>query len=243
MDIDDESLKQFYRKRAKEKSSINIDAPVVLVGDQDIDKIEEWTRFEVEFRLPLLQLDQTCRVLEIGCGTGRISKFITPHSDVYVGVDYVEEFIKLIETRKDIIRNKSTYFKHASIMQLINEEVSLPNKGTFNRIIISGGVLMYINDDEVGQLLSKINDWVSDECIIYFSEPIALKQRLTLNKFYSNDLKSEYSAIYRTEDEYKKLFGILYNKGFKLSLSEEFFYEDLKTQKETKQWMFILKNA
>lgn len=243
VDIDPESLKDFYKKRAMDKISIDIDAPVVLCGDKDKSKIEAWTNFEMEHRFPLLCLDSDSVVLEVGCGTGRISKYITSVADTYVGIDYVKEFIDIIQTREDIQKKDTTYFIHGSIQDLTDERIKYPVQKKFNRFIISGGVLMYINDDEVITALSKLVERLDEECVIYLSEPIAMKERLTLNKFYSDNLESEYSAIYRTEKEYNDIFKVLYKNGFELKVSEEFFYEDIKNQNETKQWMFILQRC
>jgi len=66
------------------------------------------------------------------------------------------------------------------------------------------GVAMYINDDELSKVLTTLNNLTTD--IIYIQESVSLAQgRLTLNKFYSNDLKCNYSAIYRTIPEYAKM--------------------------------------
>ncbi|EJW19851.1 class I SAM-dependent methyltransferase [Paenibacillus alvei] len=238
--IDPESLKDFYQKRAREKISIDIDAPVVLCGDRDKSKIGAWTAFELEHRFPLLNIDSDSVVLEVGCGTGRISKYITSVVNTYVGVDYVKEFIDIIQLREDIKKKESTYFIHSSIQELTNGTVQFPVKKKFNRFIISGGVFMYINDDEVKEVLGELIERFDEECIIYISEPIALEERLTLNNYYSEDLANEYSAIYRTEEEYQEIFDIFYRAGFSSKVSEEFFYDDIKAQKETKQWMFIL---
>lgn len=238
--IDQLSIKDFYKKRAFEKKSIDIDAPVVLCGDKDKRKIKQWTSFETENRLPLLKLNSDSVVLELGCGTGRISKFITPYVKEYVGIDYVSEFIEIIKNRKDININENIHFLNASFQDITKFKKLLPNKNKFNKIIISGGVFMYINDNELKECLNGILDIIDEKCTMYISEPIAIDERLTLNKFYSDSLESEYSAIYRTFEQYNKIFDDIYKRGFKLSLSEEFFYDDIKLQKETKQWIFIL---
>lgn len=54
--------------------------------------------------------------------------------------------------------------------------------------------------------IAKLTSFLDETCIIYISEPIALEERLTLNKFYLDNLDSEYSAIYRTISEYNKIF-------------------------------------
>lgn len=239
--IDPESLKEFYKKRAREKSSIDVDAPVVLVGDKDKSKIEEWTRYERVRWLPELHLDENSVVLEVGCGTGRITKYITNEVKAYLGIDYVQEFIDLIQSREDIQKNANTYFVHSSVQDLVDGSIHIPIQDKFNRFVISGGVFMYINDIEVENILNLLLNLLDDECIVYISEPIALEQRLTLNRFYSEDLQNEYSAIYRTEQEYTFLFKVFLERSFTLDISEEFFSDDIKAQKETKQWMFVLR--
>ena len=238
--IDEGSIKKLYKKRAIEKVAIDVDAPVVLCADKDKDNIEKWNKFEIEHRLPFLKLDKNSTVLELGCGTGRISKFITPFVGSYVGIDYVEEFINLIKTREDIYIGENTYFLNASLGDIVDKDYLLPVENKFNRFIISGGVLMYINDQELKSNIQKLVELFDDNCIVYISEPVAIKERLTLNKFYSDNLESEYSAIYRTLDEYNEILKPLYERGFKLKVNEEFFYDDIKLQKETRQWIFVL---
>ncbi|WDQ33161.1 class I SAM-dependent methyltransferase [Paenibacillus marchantiae] len=241
--IDYQSLHEFYKKRAFNKVSIDVDAPVVLVGDRDKSKIEEWTNFEVEQRLPLLKLDTNSVVLEAGCGTGRITKYITPFAKAYVGVDYVKELIEIIKKRDDIQKKESTFFLHSSMQEIANGQIELPLKQKFNRFVISGGVLMYMNDEDVKYVLTDLSERLEQESIIYLSEPIAINERLTLNKFYSESLKSDYSAIYRTEKEYFELFDVFLENGFKMEVNEEFFFRDIKAQKETKQWIFVLRRV
>lgn len=240
VNIDELSIKTFYTRRAKEKLEIDVDAPVVLCGDKDKSKIEKWTNFEVKNRLPILKLDENSNVLEVGCGTGRISKFIIPCINKYVGIDYVKEFIDIIQERTDINKKENTYFLNASLQDLTKDFSEIPIKDKFNRLVISGGVFMYVNDKDLQESIAKIIEVLDDNSIVYISEPVAIKERLTLNKFYLDDLNSEYSAIYRTLDEYNFLFDGFLKNGFKLKISEEFFYEDIKLQKETKQWLFVL---
>lgn len=240
IDIDQKSIKEFYKTRAIEKANKNVDSPVVLVGDTDESKIDEWTNFEIENRLSLLKLDKDCVVLELGCGTGRLSKYITDKVDKYVGIDYVKEFIDLIDKREDIVKGENTYFINKSFKEFLTDKQEYPFKDKFNRFVISGGVLMYINDEEVKECMEILYNLLDEHCIVYISEPISLEERLTLNKFYSKELDNEYSGIYRTLDDYKEIFKVLYDGGFKEKVSEEFFYDDIKKQKETKQWLFVL---
>ena len=41
---------------------------------------------------------------------------------------------------------------------------------------------------------------------VYFTETIAVSERLTLDQFYSEALKADYDVIYRTEEEYNRVY-------------------------------------
>lgn len=238
--IDQESIREFYTKRAVQKSKIDVDLPVVLCADKNVEKVEYWNEYEIKERLPLFKLDRDSRVLELGCGTGRISKYITSTASYYVGIDYVKDFIELIKRREDVVKTDRTYFLHTSLQDFVSGAADLPRAEKFNRFMLAGGVFMYINDEILKPSIEKLVDMFDEHCLIYISEPIALEKRLTLDQFYSDNLESKYSAIYRTIDEYNELFAPFYKNGFKMTLEESFFKEDIKNQKETRQWLFIL---
>lgn len=239
--VDGESIRAFYGKRAVEKARIDVDAPVVLCADQAPEKVAEWTNFEVEERLPLLELTADSRVLELGFGTGRITKYLLQTASHYVGVDYVEAFVDLVKKREDIRRTENTHFFHGSFEDLTEGRLPLPQDMKFDRFVIGGGVFAYINDEVLREGLKKLVSFFTPKAVLYISEPIALEKRLTLNKFYSEELADSYSAIYRTKEEYDELFAPFYEAGFQMAKSEEFFIDDIKHRKETRQWLFLLK--
>ena len=80
----------------------------------------------------------------------------------------------------------------------IDKTVLLPH---YNLVIITG-VLMYINDNELKNVFETINSF--NPQYIYIQESVCLlNERLTLKNFYSEELKTDYSAIYRTSEEYE----------------------------------------
>lgn len=238
-DINMKDVHDLYADRAVHKSDIDVDAPVVLCSDTDPEHIKHWNTYECEKMLPLLKLDDTANVLELGFGTGRIARYIIPTANSYVGIDYVSEFVESVKRREDIISlNKEPVFLYGSFEDLVSGKLKLPRR-KFNRFVISGGVLMYINDESVKDCIRRLVDLLDDKCIIYISEPIAIKERLTLNQFYSDSMNTNYSAIYRTDEEYQIIFSPFYESGFKNTFNREFFEEDIKGQKETRQWMYV----
>lgn len=238
-EINPEEVKCLYAERAEKSRTVHIDAPVVLSSDVDVQNIELWTSWELHKWFPVFHLDKESVVFELGFGTGRMTKYIVPTAKQYVGVDYVGEFVDIIQRRDDIGVKENTLFLKEDFQAFLKkaETMKLPK---FTHFFLSGGVFMYMNDEVVQECMEKMERLLEEKSIIYISEPIALEERLTLHSFYSEELSHNYSAIYRTEDEYKTIFKTLMDKGFALKVSELFFENDIKKQKETKQWMFIL---
>ena len=61
---------------------------------------------------------------------------------------------------------------------------------------------MYLNDDDVIAVLKTINQITEPNGQICFIESMSDKERLTLKDIYSEELKQNYSAIYRSVDEF-----------------------------------------
>ena len=106
----------------------------------------------------------------------------------------------------------------------------------FDEIIFSG-VLMYINDDDIKLVFEELNRVGADDKKLFIMEPVSrMGERLTLKDFYSEGLEADYSAIYRTEEEYMELFKILnYNKIF-----AEDIFDDLSDHSETHYKYYVI---
>ena len=71
---------------------------------------------------------------------------------------------------------------------------------------------------------------------VYLREPMAVGDRLTLDRFESRELQQEYSAIYRSEEQVNSLFGsVLAQSGFRLSSRSALYPAELCNRKETEQ--------
>ena len=66
---------------------------------------------------------------------------------------------------------------------------------------------------------------------------------MTFNDFYSEELRDDYNAIYRTRDELLEIFeDTLFENGFSVEQEGYLFEEpELNNRKETSQYYFILK--
>lgn len=238
-EINPEEVKSLYAERADKSKTVHVDSPVVLSGDVDVRNIELWTEWELEKWFPMLRLTEDSVVFELGFGTGRMTKYILPEVRQYVGVDYVKEFVDIVQNRNDIEEKENALFLNQDFQEFLRkyDTAKFP---IFTHFFISGGVFTYMNDETVRVCMEEMPKMMDENSIIYISEPIAIKERLTLNSFYSEQINHNYSAIYRTEEEYMQLFKPLFKRGYTVKVSELFFEQDIKKQKETRQWIFIL---
>lgn len=78
----------------------------MLCADKASEKIEYWTKYEIENKFTLFGLSENCRALELGFGTGRITEYLTDTAETYVGIDYVKEFVELAKKEREYIFSK-----------------------------------------------------------------------------------------------------------------------------------------
>lgn len=210
-DIDASRTRELYNKRSERLSQMQNPYTSVLLGDQNPEYAVKWNAIEKETILPLLGVEKTSSVLDLGCGIGRWAETVIPLCGRYTGVDFSEGMVKTAKERCCELMNENTRFICSSVQDYLG---GLSADERFDVIIIAG-VCMYMNDPDVKQMAEKLLQCASQKCRIYQFEPVALEKRLTLNEIYSAALKSNYSAIYRTTAEYGELFSPLEENGFR----------------------------
>ena len=195
IEIDNNSTKEFWENRANNINNLQ----TVLLGS-DKTGIEQNTRNEHEKLIveSIIKQIQNPRILDIGCGIGRWAENLINQFDSYTGVDFSEGFINFASEK--FANYSNIKFYNNSILNLDKEILN----SKFNFIICTG-VLMYINDSNIFDIFKAFRR-VTPE-YVYIQESISLMDaRLTLNKFESKDLQTNYNAIYRTKQEYEEYF-------------------------------------
>ena len=210
-EIDTEKTRKLYDKRAVNLDNMASIYTSVLLGDQNPEYADEWNKTEKDMILPYLDIDSDSQVLDLGCGIGRWAENLMPLCRAYVGIDFSSEMISVSKRRCAEFINENKYFLCSSVQDYLNSEKTLIRPDT----VIFSYVCMYINDSDIEGCFRKLLDAAEQKCTIYFLDTVALKERLTLNEIYSSALKSDYSALYRTVEEYDELFGIFEKEGFK----------------------------
>lgn len=232
--IDYHTTQIFFENRATKYNEKN-PYSVTMYQDNNPELAMIMNKKEKNILYPKLHLSKNSKVLDIACGIGRWADAITDDIDEYLGVDFSEELINIAKNR-----NKKTNYNFL-VGDLKNiEQITYPKK--YN-VILMIGILMYLNDEDLTEILEKISTVCDSNSLICIREPIAIEDRLTLKDFYSNELHDNYNAIYRSREELIHMFEkTLLKKGFKIA-EESYLFNDevLNNRKETSKYFFILK--
>lgn len=238
VDINYEETRKFFSSRAKKYKNEN-PYSVTMYQDNNALLVEQRNKAEQEKILPLLDINENSKIIDIGCGIGRWTEAIKQNINLYFGIDFSADLIKIARERNC---RQNVTFDVVSATDILKYE-GLNKIIPFNIIIISG-VLLYLNDEDVRKVISSLEHISTKDTIIYIREPIGIENRLTLKEVFSEELNDYYNAIYRTEEEYIEIFNQclkpsefeVINKGF---LFDEI--SNLNNRKETSQFYFILK--
>jgi cyclopropane fatty-acyl-phospholipid synthase-like methyltransferase len=194
--LDGSKVLEFFETRGKRAKS---DSPYssVLYQDGNPDLALARDLFEKELILPMLDLPNRRRVLDVGCGVGRWGDVLVGKVERYVGVDFSSELVAIAKQR---VTAGGFYVMSA-------DEVcrqSLSTEWPFDLVIVSG-VFLYLNDDQISRTIRGLLDVIADDGLVYIREPLATEERLTLSSYWSEELKDDYHAIYRTIEQMEKV--------------------------------------
>lgn len=235
-EIEYEKTKQFFKSRAEKYQEDN-PYSVTMYQDHNKELVKERNKKEVEKLYPLLRLSADSRVLDIACGIGRWADAIAADIEEYCGLDFSGELIQIANQRNS--RENFRFYEGSA--NNIEKVLSFHGRNRYNRILIIG-LLIYLNDDDIIDALEQVEGRCEQHTVICIREPIGIKDRLTLQNEFSEELQDHYNAIYRTREELKGFLDAAFlQKGFTIGKEGFLFDEDsLNNRKETAQYYFIL---
>ena len=193
--IDSASVAKFFSKRAEKARTIG-SLRAVIYQDKHPDLAERRDAAEKALLLPKLKLQANCRVLDIGCGTGRWTGLLAPMVEMYHGIDFADGLIDFARAEYGIAHN----VRYTVIPSVSVSLKALGETQCFDKIIMLG-LLIYLNEEDVFETLIRVAEVAAMDCRILIREPVAIGERLTIKEHFSSDLEQVYNAIYRTEEE------------------------------------------
>lgn len=234
--LDSQKVHDFWMHRIEKK--LPYDYNLVNFQDRNPERAIKRDRIEKDKIRCFLSIKPGDSFLDIGCGIGRWCDEILPLLETgrYVGIDYTEAFIRKATYRyKDDSR---CFFFQGDFLNL--NEVLKQNgiDFKFDKVFING-VLMYINDSDIGKCLSNLNHCIKDGGIVYVKESVGMKQRMTLSDYYSDELDANYSVIYRTIHQYETAFDSYIDNKVIYACGPT-FEDSIDYQCETSNWFWVM---
>ncbi len=239
--VNEESVKAFWEQRAGMYGEKG-DSAVVLYGEQSPDTVAKQNAFIRDVLLPQLNITGNSRILDVGCGVGRLARMFLPKCGFYYGVDFSRNMVNT--ARQVCEKMKSDGCKADYQIQQLSFSDALQKTpdyygGAFDCVCFCG-VCMYVNDEILQKSFGNLPALLGSHSAALFQEPVGTRARLTLNNFYSGALNTLYNAIYRTPEEYLSFYQPLLKAGFSIEHQGK-FPNPGGNYADTYRWYAVLK--
>lgn len=227
--IDENKVQQFFEKRLVKGNPL---ATVMLRVDSDTQIFEKRDSNEARELKKIIDFSKNRTILDIGCGCGRLASHFFQNIHYYDGVDFSKPYV---DVANELFKQANINFYQMSATQL---DRNILNKN-YDTIFITG-LCVYLNDDEIQGMFSDIIGLCTSNMTIYLRESISvINSRLTLKDFPSEELETEYNAIYRTPKEYEEIIRTNFPDA-KILSSGLLLTEETGARKETNQMYWLI---
>lgn len=239
--VDYESIHEFWEHRAALNGTVST-IGLTLFQDSNPEIAARRDEHEKKVILPQLTIDAGSNVLDIGCGTGRWGHEFIGKVGHYHGTDFSAGLIEV--GREELSRAFPAGNFSLQVLGATEHSVErLDFKGPFDVVVISG-LLAYLNDLDVSKVLASVPLLTSGAAMVYVREPVALYERLTLDRHFSNELAHHYSAVYRETAVYEQLFSkTLTKKGFVKTVGDFIDPDGIRVRTETAPHYWIFRRS
>jgi len=217
-------LKEFWDSRAQLSSNLQSGVTVLGSFKGDQNKVSEETAKECNLILNAVGETAGKSLLDLGCGDGRQLAPLVPHFGRVVGVDFSPKLLELAQQR--LTANGTT-------AELVEGDASeFVTKERFDVILLSG-ITPYLDDHQLKQMIVNIQTMSHPETQVLIRTSIGLSNRINVVNQFSEELKSRYTAYYRTIPEMQEIFGIA---GYQFGRTEQLYQH----RADTAVWWFEL---
>ncbi|MBQ7738118.1 MAG: methyltransferase domain-containing protein [Desulfovibrionaceae bacterium] len=217
--INAEKVRKFWLDRGKKYQKIAYDSIGNLEENEQLLKLK--VRLEQEQVLPRLGLTPDMDVLDLGAGVGQWSFRFSPKVHSVTAVEFSRPLIDIAEKEALERGIKNVYFLECSVEQFIPET-------TWPLVFISG-LFVYLNDAQAEAAANVVVASIRSGGRLFLRDGTSiLGKRYIIDDRWSDVLHTEYSAVYRTRDEYVAMFT---SRGLLLREDANMFAENVTLNK------------
>lgn len=229
--IDGAKVRAFWESQGRKLGSVALESIANL--EERPDLLAEKLRLEQSCILPHLPLSRDASVLDLGAGVGQWSFRFAPSVRRVVAVEYAESMAAIGRAEAKRLGHENVEFVVSSAEDFVPGE-------HFDLIFISG-LLLYLNDQAVRRVLTTARAALATRGVVFVRDAISvLERRHVIAGRYSEALRADYSAIYRTAGEMRALFDAA---GLAVERDQQVFPEGSRLNKfpETRLHTFKLR--
>lgn len=194
--ISPHKIKNFWESRGKKYHQVAFESVANL--EEDPELLELKISVETNKVIPRLALTSAARLLDLGAGCGQWSFRFAPLVKEVTAVEYTRSLAEI--GIKEALRRQASNV-HFEISPAEEFKCDTPYD-----IVFISGLFVYLTDKQAEALCGRLRSFVTDGGQIFVRDGTSiLNKRYQIENKYSPVLQTEYSAIYRTTDEYLEL--------------------------------------
>lgn len=198
--IDADKVKEFWEKRGEKLGSVAFESIVNL--EEDPDALAEKIRVETKNVFDYLGDITGKSMVDLGAGIGQWSfRFHDMGAAHVTAVEYAESLVDIGRAEAERRDIETIEFVASPAEQFVSDR-------TYDFIYISG-LYVYLNDDQTGALMANLPKLLHEGSVVLLRDGTGVPDRHEINQQMSDHLGSEYSAIYRTKEDYIDLFATI----------------------------------
>lgn len=211
--LNPQQVKQFWENRSNTYAKVQFESIANL--EQDPENLALKIRDETAKVFDWLPDITGKNILDLGAGVGQWTfRFAERLANTITAVEYAEGLAEI--GRQEAIRRQFN-----NIEFIVSPAECFISKGPFDIVFISG-LFVYLNDNQAEQLLQNLQQMVGQKTCLLLRDGSGVQRRHEINSKFSDHLQAEYSATYRTPEEYTSLFEAA---GFTCLRQENMFPE------------------
>lgn len=229
--IDPDKVKKFWDGRAAALGVVAFESVVNL--EQDRDNLKRKIDDEISKVFAWLPSPEGRSVLDLGAGVGQWTfRFAERGAAPILAVEYAEGLAEIGRSEAH-----SRGFDQVAFEVCAAE--SFDTELSFDLVFISG-LFVYLNDDQADALLSRLGRFVAPDGLLMVRDGTGVLSRHEIDDRFSEHLGEQYSATYRTRDQY---VAAIEKCGFELVRDENMFPEGhpLNKYPETRLHLFLFR--